>query len=92
MTSAEIKREMQLMGLTPRHKGFFYISGLLTELMGRDGGAGMKLPRTEERCMRYAINYAWDINEGCIHDLFPDRGMPPTPTEFIYAMLWRMDE
>ena len=91
MTAAGIKREMQRMGLTPKHKGFFYISERLTELMEKGGKENVKVSRQAERCMRYAINYAWNTENGGIHGLFPNRKTPPNPTEFICAMFWRMD-
>ena len=94
MNSLEIKRRMLLMGLIPKHKGFYYISSAII-LMEKSGGddpvrsyrrAFSSLPdgrKQAERCMRYAICYAWDVTRGDIRELFPLYDCPPTPMEFI---------
>lgn len=89
------------MGLSPRHKGFHYISRAL--YLARDGSAdgaadalrticGASPSRRAERCMRYAIRYAWDVNCGSIREAFPGLDLPPSPVEFVSALLWRMED
>lgn len=95
-----VEKEMFMMGLSPRHKGFHYLSKALrkAESSGCDVSEAIRLSDNEremrqvERCMRYAIRYAWDMNEDGIRSLFPYSTVPPTPLEFVHAMLWRLDE
>ncbi|MBO4562438.1 MAG: hypothetical protein J5772_02375 [Clostridia bacterium] len=104
MRESSLNREILLLGLSPRHKGFHYFSRVLSRLEGRGGyvGAGEAYRmicretkedwRRVERCMRYAIRYAWDVNRGSIHLLFPETDTPPAPIEFIQAVLWHLDK
>ena len=103
MKESTLNSEMFRLGLSPRHKGFYYISRVLMAAQRR-GGAGTgeryraalafsgEEQRRAERCMRYAIRYAWDVSCGSIHELFPGTDVPPAPIEFVHAMLWRLDE
>lgn len=103
MDSVWINREIQLMGLSPKHQGFFLISKLVASMEGVPDEklletystvcAGFeKGRRMSDRCMCYAINYAWEIEKGHIHDLFPDRGTEPTPKEFAIAVHWELEK
>ena len=104
MKESALKRELFLMGLSPKHKGFHYISAAMQNMIEGGAlcdpcGAGrdcIKVADTDKRqaecCMRYAINYAWDVNNGRIHLLFPDSKFPPTPVEFLNAFLWSIDD
>ena len=101
MTESKAQRTVFIMGLSPRHKGFYYISALLYRL-AEDRSLDVREEyhrhetqaehNQEDRCMRYAIRYAWDVNEGEIHRLFPNAKLPPSPCEFITALLWELDE
>lgn len=85
-------------GLSPRHKGFHYLSAALcaaargesVDKACRSVDAGQT--HHADRCMRYAIRYAWDGSEGDIHETFRKYTIPPTPVELIHAILWRLDE
>lgn len=97
MKASRVQREIFMMGLSPRHKGFHYISEAICAGGTAPPGercAGIPDEGTEnaERCMRYAIRYAWDVGGGEIRKLFPNSEYPPSPVEFIHAMLWKLDE
>lgn len=98
MSPVAAQRQVFSLGLSPKHKGFHYLSrvlcmaaeGMRVEAACKameSGGA-----READRCMRYAIRYAWDGNEGRIRALFPFYTLPPTPVELIHALLWEVDE
>ncbi len=103
MKTAGINREMQLMGLSPRHKGFYFISKIVAEM---DGVPDEKLPETysrvssgfehgrriSDKCMYYAVNYAWEVADGRIHDLFPERKDVPSPMELAIALHWELEK
>lgn len=100
MKKRDVHQEVFLMGLSPRHKGFHY---LCTRILYMAAGHGRPVGFTKvpgenvpvqrvERCMRYAIQYAWDMNEGMIREVFPYSKYPPAPIEFAHAMLWRLCE
>ena len=99
MRPSAVQKAVCGMGLSPRHKGFYYLSDALTAAMCADVnphfGALYSLvdaePANADRCMRYAIRYAWDVNNGAIHALFPGTGHPPSPVEFFNAMIWYFD-
>lgn len=101
MRESALNREMFSMGLSPRHKGFYYLSRALC--IAQDGSGadaseairatcGQSDARTAERCMRYAIRYAWEVGCGSIREAFPGLDLPPSPVEFVSALLWRIDE
>lgn len=101
MNRTMISRTILLLGLTPRHKGFHYLSAaVLGTSRGIEPEEAIRLEAEErgeepariDRCMRYAIAYAWDVTGGGIRELFPDHGTPPSPTELIYVLFWKMDE
>ena len=104
MRESTLKREIFMLGLSPRHKGFHYICAALIDLMNdeehRDASLSLKRlaevrhldSKRAECCMRYAIRYAWDVSGGRIRELFPDSALPPTPIEFMHAMQWRLEE
>ncbi|MCR5808337.1 MAG: sporulation initiation factor Spo0A C-terminal domain-containing protein [Clostridiales bacterium] len=104
MRDSVLEREVFLLGFSPRHKGFYYLCSVLSELMGRNGyvsaaeayGIACRKNRDDpsrvERCIRYAIYYAWEVNRGGIRELFPGSQTPPTPVELIRSMLWKLDE
>lgn len=104
MKESMLKKEIFMLGLSPRHKGFHYITAALMDLMNeedhRDANFSFKYvarekhvdPKRAECCMRYAIRYAWDVSGGRIRELFPDSNVPPTPVEFMHAMQWRLEE
>ena len=103
MNCTEIKRKMLALGLSPRHKGFYYIYKLVIELYGSDEeDMGTEFRRIcselsdtaggTERCIRYAINYAWDVAQGGIREMFKDRTVPPVPIEFVLAFCWEIQE
>ena len=101
MKDIGISRELFHLGLSPRHKGFHYLSSVLGCLLsGMEFDDAMAAARREthdehhqfERCMRYAINYAWDVSDCGIRRLFPGYKMPPTPTEFMFALEWELLE
>lgn len=82
-------------GLSPRHKGFHYLSAALCRAATAGAGAVRGAMAQDDghinRCMRYAIRYAWDGNEGDIRSLFRNHSFPPTPLELIHALLWKLD-
>lgn len=101
MRDHSINRELFYLGLSPRHKGFHYLSAALSGLCGgMEMGEAVRAARRGtnedqkqfERCMRYAINYAWDVSNCGIRSLFPGYTAPPTPTEFMFAMQWELDD
>ena len=97
MKASRVQREVFMMGLSPRHKGFHYISAAICAgglSCAAPGSLGFSEDEAEnaERCMRYAIRFAWDVSGGEIHKLFPNSDYPPSPVEFIHAMLWKLDE
>ncbi|MBO4849138.1 MAG: hypothetical protein J5586_08315 [Clostridia bacterium] len=97
-----VNEEIFGLGFSPRHKGFHYLSAAIGRLSTRTGYVsagetyrmvGMAARedwRRVERCMRYAIHYAWEVNHGAIRELFPETNTPPAPIEFIQAVLWRI--
>ena len=95
-----VKREICGMGLSPRHKGFYYLSRAIGEMASSEKEpcdvqlwAYIDADHSRaDRCMRYAIRYAWDVNNGAIHGLFPEAALPPSPVEFAHAMLWHFAE
>ena len=100
VTEAAVQKAVFLMGLSPKHKGFYYISMAIREHIG-EGDMGVPCPcgteeglvkKRMERCMRYAIRYAWDVSDGEIHRLFPNSRIPPSPCEFISVMRWELCE
>ena len=87
-------------GITPKHKGYHYITALLTEKV-RSGVDFEKYivtlcdknsikKGTLIKRMQYAINYAWDMNTGSIRELFPFYKYPPSPIEFLFVMSWEL--
>ena len=101
MNKLSIQKEVFNLGLSPKHKGFHYISdGLSALLDGRASSVEKALRmvgadpknRRADRCMRYAIHYAWDVNGGRIKSLFPDSAFPPSPLELLHAMMWELGE
>lgn len=101
MKRMSIQREVFSLGLSPRHKGFHYISEGLCALMdGRAATVEKALRmivadsknRRADRCMRYAIHYAWDVNGGRIRALFPGSAFPPSPLELLHAVMWEMED
>lgn len=102
LNCTEIKKEMLKMGLSPKHKGFYMLYRVLSELedagegdwgeeyreilSGFSGGQALA-----ERCMRYAINYAWDVSCGSIRSYFPNLKTAPAPLEFVLALSWEME-
>lgn len=100
MKASAVQREVFQMGLSPRHKGFHYISSAICAALDSGAfGSGAPTPESAspseqenvDRCMRYAIHYAWDVSAGRIRELFPGAALPPSPVEFIHAMLWELD-
>lgn len=101
MRRNEIARAMMTLGLTPRHKGFHYlgtaflnVSGGVTpeRAIGIAAAEKGEDPKRLDRCMRYAISYAWDVGNGGIRGLFPGYGAPPSPTELLYVLFWKLDD
>ncbi len=90
------------MGLSPRHRGFYYICSWLFKAAstGAETDAEkmralfyqMDNPIQADRAMRTAIRYAWDVAKGGIRELFPHSKYPPVPIEFVHAMLWKIEE
>lgn len=86
------------LGLSPKHKGFHYLSrALCAAAGGRSVEEAIRATEGEaaqqaDRCMRYAIRYAWDGDEGRIKELFPYYRFPPTPVELIHALIWRLED
>ncbi len=113
MRKSDICRYLFYMGVSPRHKGFSYICELLYELGSAEGAAfcadaackafflshGID-PRTAERCMRYAIEYAWEACDGRLRGMYAQRhggecgsrSACPQLAEFLCAMLWDIEE
>ena len=94
MNKSTINKQLMLMGFTPKHKGFYYLCRALTrldsvadrELYSAYRSTCSDLPegrKDAERCMTYAIRYAWDASRGGIRDMFPLQDWPPTPMEFV---------
>lgn len=102
MKESQFQREVFKMGLSPRHKGFYYLSSWLYKAAASDAGTNAQKMRGlflementmhVDRAMRTAIRYAWDVVNGEIHELFPNSKYPPAPIEFIHAMLWKIEE
>ena len=104
MRDSVLEREVFRLGFSPRQKGFYYLCSVVSELMGKSGyisageayGIACRKSRDEparvERCIRYAIAYAWDVSKGSIRELFPGSCTPPTPLEFIRTVVWKLDE
>ena len=101
MRDLRISRALFYLGLSPRHKGFHYISAAISGLLnGLNMGEALDRvredakddPKQFDRCMRYAINYAWDVAGGGIRSLFPGFTVPPSPKEFIFAMQWELED
>lgn len=103
MRESTLEREVFLLGFSPRHKGFYYLCSVVSELMGKSGYVSaseaygiacrksMDDPSRVERCIRYAIYYAWEVSRGGIRELFPGSCTPPTPLEFIRTVVWKLD-
>lgn len=99
MRPSTVQKAVCGMGLSPRHKGFYYLSDALTAAMQANAKSCFRelydlvdaVPANADRCMRYAIRYAWDVNRGRIRSLFPGAGTPPSPVEFFHAMIWFFD-
>lgn len=103
MRTAVINREMQLLGLSPRHKGFYFLGKIVSAM---DGIPDDKLRETyssvcagfehgrriSDKCMYYAVGYAWDIANGRIHELFPGRSDVPSPMELAVALHWELEK
>ncbi len=97
LTESAVRKAIFLMGLSPRHKSFYYISMALCEYILRAESDVPKpcsddalVRRRMERCMRYAIEYAWNVTCGDIRRLFPNSKLPPSPSEFISVMRWEL--
>lgn len=99
MQDLRVCRELFFLGLSPRHKGFHYLCAAISMQCGgmemrealslvREGSK--EDPKQFDRCMRYAINYAWDVSAGGIRSMFPGFTAPPSPKEFIFAMQWEL--
>ena len=100
MSDTNVKMNLFSLGLTPRHKGFHYLSDAIIELRGdtdmKDALERVCAKRNVnmtyfDNSMRYAINYAWDMTNGHIHELFPNYTSAPMPIEFIFMMKWKME-
>ncbi len=101
MQDLRVSRELFFLGLSPRHKGFHYLSAAISmQSGGMEMGEALNViragtnedPRQFDRCMRYAINYAWDVAGGGIRGMFPGFTAPPSPKEFIFAMQWELED
>lgn len=99
MTETTAKLCVFSMGLSPKHKGFHYLSRAFeAAYAGMDVAGACKSvepggdPQRADRCMRYAIQYAWYSGEGALHSLFPHYTHPPTPVELIHALIWKVEE
>ncbi len=102
MKEAQFQRAVFKMGLSPRHKGFYYLCSWLykASVTGAETNAEkmrelfyqMENALHVDRAMRTAIRYAWDVSKGEIRNLFPYSKQPPTPIEFVHAMLWKIEE
>ena len=113
MERSDICRYLYSLGLSPKHKGFNYICEVLFELCSSGdplygfNAAFMKVctahgieRHAAERCMRYAVGYAWDAPDGALRRLFccgepQERSHftpPPSLSEFLHIVLWRLED
>ena len=118
MLKATVCRYLFRLGISPRHKGFNYICDLLIGLMQTDDGipcreAAARLlcdmfgdgRRSAERCMRYALQCAWDLGGRELYALFdkapreapgPAARLPapccPQLADFLFAAAWALTE
>lgn len=100
MNGNEINRAILSLGLTPRHKGFHFLSAAVLNMFGglapekalaRAAEERGEEPARLDRCVRYAVAYAWDMGGG-IRRLFPGCAAPPSPVELMYVLFWKLDE
>lgn len=98
MSDREIRLGVFGLGITPRHRGFWLICEVLGLMAERGGGVfrpeeiyprlgicGETSRRSAERCMRYAIQYAWDTPGSGLRGLFRS---PPPLADFFCAAAW----
>lgn len=92
-----ILRELDLIGINPKHSGYKYLADAITlvyekperNLCASLGKLHQKTPFSVERAMQNAINYAWnhtDIEDLTVHftaRISSDKAVP-TVTEFVY--------
>lgn len=105
MNNARIAKYVFGLGISPRHKGFCYICEVLEQMSLGSGylAACAELCRSRrvnrraaERCMRYAISFAWDMRLGSIRAEFgsvtKDVRCPPAPSimDLMSVALWKL--
>ena len=93
-------------GISPRHKGFCYLSMAVMAICFESevfcAGAGdvytLIQQRTDvsrsqaERCIRYAIEQAWADSDSRLHELFSDHEEPPKLPEFLCRVALYIDD
>ena len=104
MLDPAVCRYVFALGISPRHKGFHYICGILSIMKEQEASSfrpGEIYPllgitdearrRSAERCMRYAVQYAWDTKGSGVCELFRcSGGCPPQLGDLICAAAWEL--
>lgn len=99
MNRAALNRKLASIGFSPRHKGFYHIGNILSALEkgcaenGREEYVRIVRAMSNgrpnvERNIRYATEYAWEIEKGRIRSLFS--GIP-SPMELVLCLHWEFE-